>query len=214
MNSPEKPRLRGLPWALALNFYELAVFGLKPWWWRLHWAIYRGYRGLDPGLIVRNRGGESPGGLAYGETTSLALKHILDWAELTPPARILDLGSGRGLVVLASLLQGFEAHGIELVPEYVQRAQNVAQSLNLKADVRRGDMLEAEWPEVDLILINSTAFPSDLRRSLLDRLTNFARPTQVLTYDWPLPENRFSLIASGRLPVTWGTVMGRLYKTG
>ena len=109
--------MRGLPWALALNFYELAVFGLQPWWWRLHWAVFKGYRGLNPGRIVRDAGGDDPGALAYGETTALALRQILEWAGLKPPARILDLGSGRGLVVLASLLQGFEAHGIELLQE-------------------------------------------------------------------------------------------------
>lgn len=204
--------MKGLPWALALNLYELAVFGFQPWWWRLHWAAFRGYRGLDPGRIVRGMGADNPGALAYGETTSLGLRRILEWAGLRPPARILDLGSGRGLVVFASLLQGFESHGIEIVPEYVQRARKVARALNLPADLRQADMLEAEWPEADLILINSTAFPFDFRHSLLPRLADSSRSTSIVTYDWALPEERFKLAVSGRLPVTWGTVLGRLYK--
>jgi SAM-dependent methyltransferase len=211
-SSSPKPIVGGLPWAIALNLYELVSFGFQGWWWRLHWAVYKGFRNLDPGELVRERRGDDPGELSYGETPGIAFSRLIEWAELRPGDRVLDLGSGRGLVPMVAALRGYRAAGIEVVEEYVLGARSVARSLNLEIDFRVADMLECDWPTAELVLLNSTAFPSDFRKDLLIRLNDLEPPTRVATYDWELASDNFQQIVAGRLPVTWGSVFCRIYE--
>lgn len=212
MHSPSKPRFGGLPWAYSLTLYELAHFGLRSWWWKLHWAIHREFGDLDISALVRQKGGNHPGPLSYGETPTITLKRILEMAEIPPARKIVDLGMGRGLAVFAAALLGHQSAGLELVPEYVVRARRVADRLSLSVSLLEGNMLTAEWPKGDLYLLNSTAFPTTFRRVLSGRLGQLDPGTQVVTFDWSLQDTIFQTVSQARLPVTWGTVDCRVFR--
>ncbi|HIB66042.1 MAG TPA: class I SAM-dependent methyltransferase [Phycisphaerales bacterium] len=210
--SSSRPNVPGLPWALGLTFYELAKYGRSGWWWRLHWAAWREFRGLDVGQVVRRHGGDSPGEFSYGETPGVTFLEILRLSGLKQGSTVLDLGSGRGLGVLTAALNGYKGVGLEMAGEYLNRARAVAQRVGVEVEFLQGDMLTLDWPESHLYFINSTAFPKAFRQSLVRRLEELAPGSLVVTYDWALHDG-FKLLIERRLPVTWGTVMCRIYST-
>ena len=209
--SESRPKMGGWAWALGLSFVELCSLGLQPWWWRLHWAMWREFRDLSITETVRLHGGESPGSLAYGETPTLTLHKILELSGVPLGSRFVDLGSGRGVTVLGACLLGYEARGLELVGGYVERARRAAERLDISAEFVLGDLLKHQWPEAELYLLNSTAFSPEFREALLERLTKVG-DALLVTYDWSLPSEEFVELRAHRFPVTWGTVMCRFYR--
>jgi SAM-dependent methyltransferase len=207
-----RPAVGGWPWACGLSLYELVSLGRHRWWWNLHWTVWREFRGLDIPATVQRHGGENPGELAYGETPTVTLTRILELANLPAGSRVVDLGAGRGLTVLACGLLGYQASGIELLPEYVERSRRAALRLAVGVDFLQGDMLELSWPAGELYLLNSTAFPKTFRDKLLRRLGGIKRKALIATYDWELPAETFERMVSLRLPVTWGTVLCSVHK--
>ncbi len=206
------PWVSGWPWAAALTLTELFSLGWQPWWWKLHWSLWKNFRGLDIGRVVAEHGGDNPGEFSYGETPVLSASKLLAFAPLMPGSRVLDLGCGRGLVVLTAALMGFRAVGLERVSEYLVGAREVAEELGLQADFLEANMLESDWPPAELVFINSTAFPAEFRQGLLQRLEGLASGTVVTTYDWPLPKQNFEELKAFRLPVTWGTVRCGIFR--
>lgn len=202
-----------LAWAGGLSLLEVLRFGPCWWWWRLRWAVIQEYRGFDIQEVVSRHTAGGAQELSYGETPTVTLARLFELADLEPRARFVDLGSGRGLTVLAAALMGYEACGLELLEEYVKRARNVARRLKIQAEFRHSDILEEPWPEAELYLLNSTAFPQGFRDRLTPRLASLQRASIIVTYDWELSDEFFQEISSLRLPVTLGTVLCRLYQT-
>lgn len=198
--------LRELPWAVTLSAAEVARFGWFPWWWKLRWIMWREFRGLEFGAVVGN-GHE----FDYGETPTVTLGRILELAELSTGSTVVDLGAGRGLVVMAAACLGYRARGLELVSEYVERSRLVARRMGLEVDLCEGDFLTQEWPEGDLYLLNSTAFPEAVRSRLRERLSALSPRSLVVTYDWEIQGTEFELLQTLRLPVTRGTVVCRVF---
>lgn len=174
--------------------------------------MWRQFRDLDISKTVLEQAGVNPGEFSYGETPTVTLTRLLALAELHPGARLVDLGSGRGLTLLAASLLGYRAAGVEKVSEYVLRARRAARDLRVQVDLREADLITGEWPDGDLYLVNSTAFPPQFRTSLAGRLAQLPPASLVATYDWQLAGDVFEEFKARRLPVTWGTVLCRLYR--
>lgn len=200
-------RAAGLTFALGLSFAEVLRFGHCAWWWRLRYSVWREFRQVDVAKIVLKRTSEE---LAYGETPTVTLARVLELAELKLGSTVVDLGAGRGTALMAAAALGYRAAGIEIVEAYVAPARRVAQKLGLEVDFRCGDFVTDEWPEGDLYLLNSTAFPTSLRDKLEKRLYHI--DGYVVTYDWELNSEFFEQQAALRLPVSVGTVMCRLFR--
>jgi len=81
------------------------------------------------------------------------------------PARILDLGTGPGTLLLAALAHWPEAHGlgIDASPEALDYARRNAELLNLadRAAFRSGNWAEGVAGDFDLILCNPPYIASD-----------------------------------------------------
>lgn len=202
--------LKDFAWALSLSCVEVLRFGSRAWWWRLRWAVAQEFKGLDIQALVSKKSASGGQELSYGETPTVTLARILELAELEPGSRFVDLGSGRGVTVMAAGLMGYKAAGLEIVGEYVERSRRAARRLGLEVELRQGDLLCEEWPEGGLYLLNSTAFPEPFREQLWSRLRELPSGVLVVTFDWVLEE--FEQTASLRLPVTRGTVMCRVYR--
>ena len=89
----------------------------------------------------------SPEMVPYQPTPVRHILHMIAASALSEHDVLVDLGSGLGHVpLLASMLAGVRAVGIEIQPAYVASAQECAQSLNLSrvrfdlADARAADL--------------------------------------------------------------------------
>lgn len=187
--------------------YELGALGRQKWWWRLHRALPRHFRGIRPYRLERAH--PERDSLAYGETPAISIQHLLRASGLESGARFVDLGSGRGLAALSAASLGYPATGLEFFPEYVERANNLATELGLPARFKQGDLVTDPWPEGELYYMASTAFGRDTRQRLLTRLPGLPPGALVATLDWTLP---LEGVHSFTLPVTWGLALCQVYR--
>jgi hypothetical protein len=121
----------------------------------------------------------------YQPTPARHIFSLIGLTALTASDILVDLGSGLGHVpLLVSICTQARSIGIELEANYVQRAQQCAQSLNLKnvtflhQDAREADLSGAT------VFYLYTPFTGSVLRSVLDRLRREAatRRIRICTY--------------------------------
>ena len=195
-----------LAWNASICLYELLSLGEhRAGWWRMHRVLRRHFRGMDFDRMALEVQGPRPESLAYGETPTSSVLHLLKHSGLAPGRRFVDLGSGRGLTVFTACLAGFRASGLEYFAESVERSRLAAADLGLEVDFTVGDFLEAPWPAGDLYYLASSAFGERTRRRLATRLTEeLSAGTLVITLDWVLDPADFEGLNTLPIPVTWG----------
>jgi SAM-dependent methyltransferase len=124
----------------------------------------------------------------------------LENAQLGPHSSFVDLGSGLGKVVLlAALLSGAQAHGIELDPRLVADARAAAAGLGLhNAHFSEGDIRVAPLPQADayymfIPVLRSTEIARRLAASAQgQRFTLFAPALDLQALPWLAACNRAS----------------------
>lgn len=116
------------------------------------------------------------------------VERALKYANINPPATIIDIpcGTGRVLVHLAS--KGFRIKGVDLSPETVSHAQQKAKRLHLEDNiaVEVGDAENLSYPDnsfdacISLRLFGHT--PPDSRIRILQELRQITKRYLVLAY--------------------------------
>jgi hypothetical protein len=121
----------------------------------------------------------------YQPTPARHIFGLIGLAPLTASDVLVDFGSGMGHVpLLVSICTQARSIGIELEANYIQRAQQCAQSLNLK----NVTFLHQDAREADLssgtVFYLYTPFTGSVLRSVLDRLRREAatRRIRICTY--------------------------------
>jgi protein-L-isoaspartate O-methyltransferase len=158
----------------------LRVVEQQPVELRNHWveeALGIAYPPLQLRQLPQELVSYSPSGIAE-------VLFMLDSAALGPGRTLVDLGAGLGKVaLLAALLSGATAIGIELDPALVTGARTAASELGLgNASFIEGDLRQAPIPEADVYYM---FIPLQRSAQLLERLE-------------PLAQRRpFSLFAQG-----------------
>jgi SAM-dependent methyltransferase len=83
--------------------------------------------------------------IGYHASSVAAIVRAFIEVPLQPQDTFVDLGAGLGKVVLlAHLLTGARARGIELQPELVARSRHAARKLGIDIELEQGDAREAE----------------------------------------------------------------------
>jgi SAM-dependent methyltransferase len=121
----------------------------------------------------------------------------LEHGELGPGTTFVDLGSGLGKVVLlAALLTGAEAYGVELDPSLVAYASAAAASHRLdRAHFVQGDIRDAPLPPADAYYL---FIPVHRSVDVAERLANVASERSIRVFSQPLDERRVPFLrASG-----------------
>ena len=97
---------------------------------------------FDAPLLERSAGEM----IHYEPTPVSALLELVDRIPLTQADRFVDIGSGLGQVVLlAHLLTGAEAFGLEVMPAFVEQARHEAATLGIDGvSFRQGDARTAD----------------------------------------------------------------------
>lgn len=94
-------------------------------------------------------------GMAFGsghhETTQMALKALSE--SVRPGMRVLDLGTGSGILAIAAAKLGADVLALDIDPAAVRSARENAEKNAVKIEVKKGSLDEAEGP-FDLIVAN------------------------------------------------------------
>ncbi len=196
-----------LPLTLSEFLYILWYYpDLLPAYWRLEefslfFSPYR-WGPLPPELNRLKRS------LTYGEINLVTAGGIIQ--DLMPKGggAVLDLGAGRGRLVLLAGAMGFRAVGIELFPLHLQAFQYAGASL--PADIRErvktieGNFLEIQWPRSDLIWAVGTCWNSEIRRQLAERFASLPPEVKIVSVSSPFYHPKLKLLRTQWGWTSWG----------
>ena len=117
----------------------------------------------------------------YQPTPARVIAKLLERAELSPEDALCDLGSGLGhVVILARLLFGARALGVEREPAYHAHAQRSASDLGLGGiELVCGDAREVSFGESNVFFLY-TPFRDEALRLVLNRLERTARERELI----------------------------------
>lgn len=81
------------------------------------------------------------------------VEKMLDLARLTPDDRLVDLGSGDGVLVIAAARRGARARGIEYDPRLVEYSKRAAREAGVDSRIRfvRGDIFKTDFSEATVV---------------------------------------------------------------
>ena len=81
------------------------------------------------------------------------VEKMLDLARLTPDDRLVDLGSGDGVLVIAAAKRGARARGIEYDPRLVEYSKRMAREAGVDRRTRfvRGDIFKTDFSEATVV---------------------------------------------------------------
>jgi len=122
-----------------------------------------------------------PGDHAVGYHASgvAPIVHALMEASVTADDVVVDLGSGLGKVVmLAALLTGARAHGVELQPDLVKRARAAATTLGLDVTFSCEDARVAPL-ETGTVFFLYLPFTGPILDEVVDRLARLAETKSI-----------------------------------
>ncbi|QJA06410.1 hypothetical protein FVE67_06165 [Thermosulfurimonas marina] len=125
-------------------------------------------------------------GAMFVGTSRRRIRAVLEALELSPTARVVDLGCGDGRFLRAVWRRfGVRALGYEINPLAWFLARGLNFLFRIPAEVRFGDFWEADLSDYDLIFCY--LFP-DLMSALSEKISREARPgTLVVSANFPLP---------------------------
>ncbi|WP_454759021.1 class I SAM-dependent methyltransferase [Caulobacter segnis] len=135
----------------------------------------------------------------WGGGLALA-RHVLDHPEVVAGKRVLDLGSGSGLVAIAAALAGAgEVRAVDVDPYAVTAARLNAAANGVAIAVEQADLLDGDPPDVELMLVGDLFYDPDLAtRAEVFLRRCVAAGIAVLIGDpfrAPLPTQRLTVVA-------------------
>ena len=88
-------------------------------------------------------------------TSPPMVERMLDMAAVGPGDRLVDLGSGDGVTVIAAARRGATAHGIEFNPELVALSRRRARAAGVadRATFARGDIFESDFSDATVVTL-------------------------------------------------------------
>ncbi len=86
-------------------------------------------------------------------TPPALVEKMLDMAHLTPNDRLVDLGSGDGVLVIAAARRGARARGVEYDPRLVEFSKRSARVVGVSARTKfvRGDIFETDFSDATVV---------------------------------------------------------------
>jgi hypothetical protein len=170
--------------------------------WRTLWRLDRDLPPHTPSFEAVRRGqgtGLSAEALTWGETPLATAIKLLKDAGVTSSSTVVDLGAGRGMVLLAARALGARARGVELDARRVGPAQGALQAVG--AELVVGDAREANVDDATHVWLSWTCMPAELREELASKLD---RPgLVVIAMTWELPP-AFAVVQRARAWFPWG----------
>ena len=114
----------------------------------------------------------------------------------------MDLGAGRGGVLLAAKLRGMESVGYDLNPAHIVLSENVLKPLDIH--LKFGDARQVNIEDSDLVYLAWTTWAKQTRKDIESNLMAISPGSKVITLSWPLQSDGFEEIRRGVALFSWG----------
>lgn len=222
----------GQKWQRCLEFLELFTLNLLVSWRRLreqiqvviryyphtpfrrfHLAFLYAYLGKNPFRIYKKwaleRGEKEL--YTYGETPLTTLERMARVAGIGPGDTVLEMGCGRGTCVFwLNTVVGCRAIGVDLVPDFIEKAQALKETFQLEeVEFRLENMLKTSLNGVTVVYFYGTSSSRPFIEAFIERVRSLPQGTRIITVSYPLNvycggEEVFKLTHQFSAPFTWG----------
>ena len=143
----------------------------------------------------------------YGETPLSVFNEMFLLCNLKKEDSFLDLGAGRGRgVFFASTFFGCTSTGVDFVPDFYEKAQFIAKTLQNPPLFYLEDMLSFDLSRANIIYFYALCMEETPFLSMISRLQSLKKDIRVITVSFPLSDysNKFSLLTSKEVSYPWG----------
>jgi SAM-dependent methyltransferase len=145
----------------------------------------------------------------YGETPLFAWEQMCIHFNVTHKERFVDLGCGRGILVLfAALVLGCDAIGYDCQQQFIKKAEKTALNYSSKASFICTDLLKDPFQKADIYYLCGTCFSDRILQRCIQYIAVHYPGCRVLSVSMPLndyPEGK-DFTVTNQLQVTfpWG----------
>ncbi len=144
----------------------------------------------------------------YGETPLTTWEKIAKNCRISEHDTLVELGCGRGrLCFWSRLFIGCKVVGIEQIPQFVERAQCVADRFKLSGiEFRYEDFLKSNLSGATVIYLYGSCMDDAEVTKLAQAISRLPIGTKVISVSYPLTDysNSFELMNSFPAHFTWG----------
>lgn len=171
------------------------------WLAELMHSPYRFRRSFEVVRVLRESG-QGLRELLYGETPLFTAVGLFRRAGVGQGSRVMDLGAGRGRVLLAARWLGAEAHGVELLADHVASVAGQLKPAGITLTV--GDATRADLGEATHVFTNWTALTPETKARLTERFRTCRPGTRFVVVTRPIEGPDFVQLGRYRRLFTWG----------
>ena len=127
--------------------------------------------------------GQSGKDVIWVPTPQRLVDKMLDMAKVAPGDFVIDLGSGDGVLVIASAKRGARAIGIELNPELIELSKRNADKAGLadKTSFTQGDLFDHDFSQATVITMYLLP---DLNLKLRPKILALKPGTRIVSNSW------------------------------
>lgn len=140
--------------------------------------------------------------ITYGETPIVTAIYLLWRAGCRRDSSVVDLGAGRGRVLLAARFLRASCMGIELLASHISEVQATLASIG--APLVQGDAANAVMSDATHIFLAWTCFSERTREQLSTNLLALPEGTRVIALNWNITQPGFRIVAQGNVLCSWG----------
>lgn len=157
--------------------------------------LYRAHPASGMGRFI---GGEPPYWAHLWAGGAVLARHILDYPETVRGRRVLDFGTGSGVVAIAAALSGatlVQANDVD--PFAIAAASLNAEANGVAIELTLGDLLDGPAPDCDLILAGDVFYDPKLAQRVVAALDRWRIETLVGDMGRkPLPRRHLQALAT------------------
>lgn len=181
----------------------------RPRLWRLWWrglvAPPSPWRAGFAAVMTARQAGVPVDDLVYGEAFVGAARALLRALGVGPGAVVVDLGCGRGGILVAAASLGATARGVDLLPAHVDAIGPAATAAGVSVDVGDARAVDvAVLADADVVWLSWVTWSAATRAAVTARLQAMKPGACVVGIAHGVDDPAFEVVGSPRLWCTWG----------